>query len=112
MARTNRRWTKEEEDILVQAIQANPHNLKQCFREVSAKIGRSEDGVMHHWYSVLGNCKNKKYVGITFLMLSRKEIMKDRKICKVSATGYYKNDNLIKQKPTIWQKIKKLLNIK
>lgn len=53
MAKTNRKWTKEEEDILVQAVQANPHNLKQCFREVSKKIGRSESGITYHWYAVL-----------------------------------------------------------
>lgn len=28
-------WTKEEEEILVQAVKANPHNLQQCFREIT-----------------------------------------------------------------------------
>lgn len=113
MAKTSRRWTKEEEDILVKTVQENPHNLTQCFKEVSAKIERSESGVLHHWYAVLSNPKSKKYVGTTFLMLSRKEMLKDRKIFKVSATGYCPNIEPIKQKKlTLWEKIKNLLNIK
>lgn len=111
MANKLKKWTKEEEDILVQAIQANPHNLSQCFKEVSEKIDRSIPGITYHWYAVLGNPENKKYVGVTFLMLSRKEMLKDRKICKVSATGYYSKVTPKSCKVTIWQKIRKLLNI-
>ena len=33
----NKKWTKEEEEILVQAIQANPHNISEALRTASAK---------------------------------------------------------------------------
>ena len=37
----NKKWTKEEEEILVQAIQANPHNISEALRTASATINRS-----------------------------------------------------------------------
>lgn len=45
-----RRWTIEEDEILVQTVTANPHNLKRCFLSVALKTGRTEKGVSHRWY--------------------------------------------------------------
>ena len=33
----NKKWTKEEEEILVQAIQANPHNISEAIKEAIEK---------------------------------------------------------------------------
>lgn len=43
---TRKRWTKEEEEILVQAVKANPHNLSKAFREVAEKLGRVDMSIL------------------------------------------------------------------
>lgn len=48
------KWTVEEDEILVQAINANPHNkAKKPSREVSEKIGRSAKCCSNRWYQAL-----------------------------------------------------------
>ena len=54
----NKKWTKEEEEILVQAIQANPHNISEALRTANATINRSFKACQFHWYGVLSP-KNK-----------------------------------------------------
>ena len=50
MSTVKRRWTKEEEEILVQAVKANPNNLQKVFREVSYVIGRAASSVSSRYY--------------------------------------------------------------
>ena len=103
-------WTKEEEEILVQAITANPHNLQQCFREVSSKINRTHQACMFHWYETLGNPESKKYVGALFVHLGRKSTLTDRKN-KYTTVGWSTKSTTVKHKVSIWNKILKLLGL-
>ncbi len=73
------KWTKEEEDILVQAIKSYPHNIKTACSIAASKINRSERACSLHWYQVLS--KNKK-LGVTFLVVGNKSIVKNKKIIK------------------------------
>lgn len=50
MANTRTKWTKEEDEILVQAIKANPHNKAKAFREVAEKVNHSEICCSGRWY--------------------------------------------------------------
>lgn len=107
---TRKRWTVEEDYVLVQAVKANPHNLKECFRTVSKQLGRTEKAAMLHWYKVLSNPNNKKYVGTMFVTLGRKAVYVDRKNHYVTATG----NTIIAPKPinpSLWSKIKKFLGL-
>lgn len=64
------KWTVEEDEILVQAINANPHNkAKKPSREVSEKIGRSAKCCSNRWYQALSNPEHKSYVGCMFTMV-------------------------------------------
>lgn len=38
---TRRRFTKEEDRLILSTVAKNPHNLSECFREVATKINRS-----------------------------------------------------------------------
>ena len=51
--RTVKRWTDEEDQLLLRQIDAFPHNLNKCFLMVSQQIDRSPGAVAAHWYSVL-----------------------------------------------------------
>lgn len=55
MANTRTKWTKEEDEILVQAIEANPHNKAKAFREAAEKVNHSEKCCSSRWYKVLSN---------------------------------------------------------
>lgn len=50
MSMVKRRWTKEEEEILVQAVKANPDNLQKVFREVAYVIERAAASVSSRYY--------------------------------------------------------------
>lgn len=52
-----KRWTKEEDEILVQAISARPQNLSKCFIAAAEQIGRTAKAAEFRWY---------KYVKFTF----------------------------------------------
>ncbi len=102
---TRKRWTKEEEEILVQAITANPHNISKACKYASTKLeGRTEKACSFHWYNVLAPADNPTKLGISFISVGSKTICKNRK-----------NSNMIvanPEKTTLWVKIKKLLNLK
>lgn len=105
-----KKWTKEEEDILVQAIKANPHNLQQCFREVSQKVNHSEGSICKHWYAILANPEHKKYVGTAFLVIGRKTYNQVRK--NVYTNIGYATTVKTTKKLSLWSKAKKLLGLK
>ena len=48
--RTVRKWTPEEEDILIDEIGKNPTCMKACFLAASPEIGRSASAIANHWY--------------------------------------------------------------
>lgn len=96
---TRKRWTKEEETILVQAIQANPLNIKEACRQVSSKINRTAGACLYHWYYVLTSADNN--AGANFLIVGTKGIVRNRK----------NKGTIEKKRISIWHRIKKFLNI-
>lgn len=53
MAESRKRWTKEEDNILVQAIKANPHNIKEACKYVATKLeGRTSNACYKQWYKI------------------------------------------------------------
>ncbi len=102
---TRRKWTKEEEEILVQAITANPHNIKEACKYASTKLeGRTECACLFHWYRTIAPAKNPTKLGISFVAIGSNSIYKNRK----------NSGNAIVQptKDTIWSKIKKFIGLK
>lgn len=107
MANTRTKWTKEEDEILVQAIEANPHNRAQAFREAAAKLGnRDETSCSNRWYGVLGNPKHKKYVGCMFTMVGVTSKLDNR---TSNREGVHITPT--KTKKSLWTKIKALLSL-
>lgn len=49
--RTLRKWTPEEESILINAVRNSPHNLSAAFLSVSPQINRSFGAIEQHWYT-------------------------------------------------------------
>lgn len=102
---TRRRWTEEEEDILVQAVQANPHNLSDCFRLVASRLNRTEKSVTLHWYMSLNVSRNPR-VGTLFMTISNDSLYINRK-------NHFNGVHVrpIEYNEEQWERIKELLNI-
>ncbi len=102
---TRKRWTVEEDKVLVQAIKAMPHHKEEAFRIASEKLGRTVSACSLRWYHKLSNPKSKYYAGCVFTMVSHSTRMNNRTTC----------NNTVKAEPMpkgIWAKIKKLLGLK
>lgn len=100
-----RKWTKEEEEILVQAISANPHNIKEACRYAATKLeGRTSDACYKHWYLKVAPASNPTKLGISFLAVGPKSVYKNR---KNSGNTFVKPE-----KNTLWMKIKKFIGLK
>lgn len=99
----NKKWTKEEEEILVQAIQANPHNISEALRTASATINRSFLACQFHWYAVLSPKNNPNKMGISFVSIGPNTVYKNRKNSRTSMVQ--------PEKSTIWSRIKRLLKL-
>lgn len=48
-----RKWTTEEERVLVDQITRSANNIKEAFRRTSRLIDRTEAACIHHWYTVV-----------------------------------------------------------
>lgn len=102
-----RKWTKEEDKILVQAIKVNPHNRVEAFRKAAAQLNRTVGAIHHRWYYILSNPENPNYVGCLFTLIGYKSNYNNRTV--------YSSQSSVSPDPTkrgIWTKIKKLLHIK
>ena len=99
----NKKWTKEEEEILVQAIQANPHNISEALRTTSATINRSFKACQFHWYAVLSPKDKPNRIGISFVSIGPNTVYKNRKNSGTSTVQ--------PEKSTIWSRIKRLLKL-
>lgn len=47
---TKRRWTDDEEQVVISHVKANPNNLQRAFREASLELNRSVKSINIHWY--------------------------------------------------------------
>lgn len=95
-----KKWTKEEEDILVQAIKANPYNIKQACLKASKQLNRSHTACCIHWYNKL-SVKNK--TSVSFMTISPNSIYINRKNT---------TNTIVKPvKTTLWDKIKKFFKL-
>ena len=94
-----KRWTKEEEEILVQAVKANPHNLEEAFRKVAKEIGRTQNAVHHKWYIKM------KHNSRCFITISSEKQM-------INGKNYTNRNSSspVDTIKTLWEKLKNLIN--
>lgn len=70
-----RRWTLEEDQLLLRSIRAYPQNLHKCFMLVAEEIDRSESAVANRWYSKV----SKKPDNMCFFTASPRHVSRNRK---------------------------------
>ena len=48
---TLRRWTDDEEQVVISKVKANPNNLSKAFEGASSEIGRTVSSIRQCWYT-------------------------------------------------------------
>lgn len=66
---TLRKWTEDEEKVVISKIEENPNNLRKAFREVSLEIGRTPAAIEYRWYQ--GGLRERS--GKLFMTYGKKE---------------------------------------
>lgn len=99
-----KKWTKEEDNILVQAIKANPHNKAEAFRVASKKLNRNAKSCSNRWYNTLSNPESENYAGCMFTLIGHSSRLDNR-------TMATHNVQPIKTNKSLWGKIKELLGL-
>lgn len=100
MERENpRKWTEEEESIMLRYVKSYPQNLTKAFLMISehltdAGTPRTPGAVSNHWYTVL----SKKPEALIFFTASQKHVSKNRK----NGTG-------VETSPSIWRRFLTIL---
>ena len=92
----NKRWTAQEDTIVVSAVKDSPTNLKAAFRAAGKKIGRSEGACSNRWYTVL----SKDKANACFVTVSSKHQSLNRK-----------NGDGVKCSTSIFTRVLKILGI-
>lgn len=99
MKETKRKWTNNEEQVLISQVKIHPQNLTEAFRVTSTLIDRTEDSIRQHWYL---KCNKESYC---FMTIGNKTVNLNRKI--VTPTTTNNTDNI---SATKWARILAILN--
>lgn len=78
--KTWRKYTKEEDQIIFNAVNDNPHNLTKCFMALSTQLNRTPGGLSYRWYNVLSNPESPYYMGTVSITIGKRAISNNRKL--------------------------------
>lgn len=92
---TKRKWTNEEEQVLIDQVRQNPGNLARAFRATSDVIGRSSHSIEQRWY---GKVRHSETV---FMTIGARNMSVNSK----------NSDNTQPVRLPIWRRILKLLGL-
>jgi hypothetical protein len=92
---TKRKWTSEEEQVLIDQVRINPSNLSRAFRATSDVIGRSPHSCEQRWYGKV------RYSETVFMTIGAKNMNVNSK----------NSDNTQPVRLPIWRRILKLLGL-
>ena len=95
MTTTRRRWTNEEDQVLIDQVRQNPSNLARAFRATSDVIGRSSHSIEQRWY---GKVRHSETV---FMTIGANNMSVNSKV----------SDNTQPVRLPIWRRILRLLGL-
>lgn len=95
----NKRWTKEEDEILVQAIKTYS-SKQEAFRQASKELNRPIESCSYRWYQQLSNEYSKNYIGTSFTLVGIHRRVKNNSINCAPVI-----------KKNLWYKLKRLFKL-
>lgn len=98
---TLRKWTEDEEKVVISKIEENPNNLQKAFREASLEIGRTPAAIEYRWYQ--GGLRERS--GKLFMTYGRKGTLNSNRKNVSSKTS----DNTIRTGKSKWRRILDIL---
>lgn len=96
-----RKWTTEEEQVLIDQITRNANNIKEALVKTSKLIDRTEAACMYHWYMVISKRKDSS---VCFATIGYKTRNINRKVVRANTT-----DNTEVTTISWWKKVINLL---
>lgn len=78
--RTYKKWTKEEDLVILSNVKENPENLLKAFAIAAKKLNRSENSIRLRWYKYLRDSYNP-----VFMVYSNKKAIINGKNLKEKA---------------------------
>lgn len=96
-----RRYTEEEDRVIISEIAETPYNLEDAFRRASTQINRTPSAISMHWYQTLRRRNN-----CIFMTISGKK-------CTVNGKNVVilENSNTTNTGNSIWSRIKRFLGL-
>lgn len=98
---TLRKWTEDEEKVVISKIEESPNNLQKAFREASLEIDRAPAAIEYRWYQ--GGLRERS--GKLFMTYKRKGTLNSNRK-NVSSNTY---DNTIRTRKSKWRRILDIL---
>lgn len=95
-----RRWTNEEEQVLIDQVRLNPSNLSRAFLHTSTIIGRTPNTIRIRWYSKVRHSEP------VFMTVSSNNTVTTNQKNVFHGT----NDN-VEDAPSIWERFLEFLRI-
>lgn len=75
----NRKWSEQEDLVLLRQVKAYPQNLKRAFVIASEELDRTTNACMNRWYTVVSKKEDK--MNTCFLTISKERVGRNRKNC-------------------------------
>lgn len=98
---TLRKWTEDEEKVVISKIEENPNNLQRAFREASLEIDRTPAAIGRKWHQ--GGLREKS--GKLFTTYERKGTLNSNRKNVSSKTS----DNTIRTRKSKWRRVLDIL---
>lgn len=98
---TLRKWTEDEEKVVISKIEENPNNLQRAFREASLEIDRTPTAIGWKWHQ--GGLREKS--GNLFMTYGRKGTLNSNRK-NVSSKA---SDNTIRTRKSKWRRVLDIL---
>lgn len=100
-----RRFTKEEDSLILSTVAENPHNLSKCFREIAIKINRGPKSIANRWYHYLSKKDSNDKTNTVFITVGKKKAFLNRKIVPEGMP-----EESYKVRKSLWEKLKNLFS--
>lgn len=79
---TRRRFTEEEDRLILSSIGEGPSNLARVFRAIATEIGRDPKSIANRWYRYLSKKDTNHKTNAAFMTYSSNKVNTNRKVAR------------------------------